>query len=43
LIFDPFGKLEHHIIILGIELVFNGTMEIINTPSKTKKLLTQSI
>jgi len=43
LIFDPFGKLGHHIIILGIELVFDGTMEIINTRSKTKKLLTQSI
>ncbi|WP_255701562.1 hypothetical protein [Terrisporobacter hibernicus] len=43
MIFDPFRKLGHHVTILGIELVFDGTMEIINTGSKTKKLLTQSI
>ena len=30
LIFDPFGKLGHHIVILGLELLFDGTMEFIN-------------
>ena len=30
LVFDPFGKLGHHIFILGLELIFDGTMEIIN-------------
>ncbi|WP_175487714.1 hypothetical protein [Terrisporobacter glycolicus] len=43
MIFDTFRKLGHHITILGIELVFDSTMKIINTGSKTKKLLTQSI
>lgn len=30
LIFDPFGKLGHHIVILGLELVFDGTVEFIS-------------
>ena len=27
LVFDPFGKLGHHITILGLELIFDGVME----------------
>ena len=30
LVFDPFGKIGHHIVILGLELIFDGTMEIIS-------------
>ena len=30
LVFDPFGKLGHHIVILGLELIFDGTIELIN-------------
>lgn len=36
LIFDPFGKLGHHIIILGLELIFDGTMEVIGQYQKNK-------
>ena len=37
LVFDPFGKIGHHIIILGLELIFDGTMEIISK-AKSKSI-----
>lgn len=37
LIFDPFGKVGHHIVILGLELVFDGTMELISNIDKINK------
>lgn len=36
LIFDPFGKVGHHIVILGLELIFDGTMEMISQYQKKK-------
>lgn len=30
LVFDPFAKVGHHIIILGLELIFDGTVELIS-------------
>lgn len=36
LVFDPFGKLGHHIIILGLELIFDGFMEFINKYQENK-------
>ena len=30
LVFDPFGKLGHHITILGLELIFDGAIEFVN-------------
>ena len=30
LVFDPFGKIGHHIVILGLELIFDGFMEILS-------------
>ena len=38
LIFDPFGHLGHHIIILGLELVLDGSIDIINEHQDRKKL-----
>lgn len=34
LVFDPFGKIGHHIIILGLELIFDGIMELMNKPQE---------
>lgn len=39
LVFDPFGKLGHHIFILGLELVFDGTIDFMSK-YKSKKGLT---
>lgn len=30
LVFDPFGKIGHHIVILGLELIFDGCMDFMN-------------
>lgn len=30
LVFDPFGKIGHHITILGLELIFDGLMDFMN-------------
>ena len=30
LVFDPFGKVGNHIVILGLELIFDNTLEFIN-------------
>ena len=38
LIFDPFGKLGHHILILGIELVLDGTIELISKYDNKKRI-----
>lgn len=38
LIFDPFGKLGHHIVILGLELFFDGTMAFISQYKKNSKV-----
>lgn len=37
LIFDPFGKIGHHIVILGLELIFDGSMEILSLVGKNEK------
>lgn len=37
LIFDPFGKLGHHITILGLELIFDGFTDLINQSKKLKQ------
>lgn len=34
LVFDPFGKLGHHIAILGLELIFDGTTDIFSQNKK---------
>lgn len=34
LVFDPFGKLGHHIMILGLELVFDGFVDVISPNKK---------
>ncbi|WP_297634962.1 DUF308 domain-containing protein [uncultured Clostridium sp.] len=39
LIFDPFGSIGHHIIFLGIELIFTGAMEISTQYKNYKKFL----
>lgn len=36
LVFDPFGKLGYHIFILGLQLVFDGTIEFMSK-CKNKK------
>lgn len=36
LVFDPFGKIGHHIIILGLELIFDGCMEFMNKYQENK-------
>lgn len=36
LVFDPFGKIEHHITILGLELIFDGYMEFMNKYKENK-------
>ena len=41
LVFDPFGKLGHHIIILGLELIFGGIIEFINVKDKFNLQLNQ--
>lgn len=38
LIFDPFGNLGHHIVILGLEMIFDGTMETISQYKKKLRL-----
>lgn len=38
LIFDPFGNLGHHIIILGLELILDGATEIISQHKKKSVL-----
>ncbi|MGN0973848.1 MAG: DUF308 domain-containing protein [Bacilli bacterium] len=37
LIFNPFGKLEHHIFILGVELIFDGSIEFISKYKNKKR------
>lgn len=36
LVFDPFGKIGHHIIILGLELIFDGCMDFMNKYQEKK-------
>lgn len=37
LIFDPFTKTEHHIVLLGFELIYEGLMEMITELEKRKE------
>ena len=39
LVFDPFGKIGHHITILGLELIFDGAIEWLY---KEKKFITDN-
>lgn len=38
LVFDPFGKTGHHVLILGLEMILEGSAELVNSMKKAPAL-----